>query len=58
MMKKRLNGSYVGRIYSGCPKRRHIDAQTLLRVPRCENLVLTALFDIPTNVLERVSAQV
>jgi hypothetical protein len=54
-----VNRSQVGRIYSGRPQ-----AVTSNRLPivarrsRDEDEVLVAPFDIPTNVLERVSAQV
>jgi len=52
--------SLVGRIYSG----RHpalqyqAPANRGVEIPRGEDAVLAAFFDIPTDVLERVSAQV
>jgi len=50
----------LGRIYSGRHSALHYQASANRRaqIPRGEDEVLAALFDIPNDVLERVSAQV
>jgi len=51
--------SPVGRIYSGRHQTSNFQAPPIVAwSSRGEDAVLTAFFDIPTNVLERVSAQV
>jgi len=57
---KSIDRSQLGRIYSGRPRHANFKAPPNRgeELPAARTLVLTALFDIATNVLERVSAQV
>jgi hypothetical protein len=57
---KFVERSQLGRIYSGRPQHHNFQAplNRCPEFPAVRTLVLTALVDIPTNVLERVSARV